>query len=149
MNAHISKPFTYDALLHKLAAILTNTVQPGAILLIEDEYIIRMALAESLRDFGFEVVEAGTIAEALVQLSSNHHRITALLVDVGLPDGRGDDLVVRLRAEGTVLPVVFTTGRGDAKFRDRFQDDPRTRFLIKPFLAEAVVDTLRQLKFVA
>ncbi len=85
----------------------------GTILLVEDEALIAAATAETLREFGFKVEEAATAAAALAFAKDQMANLTAAIVDINLPDGKGDELAKELRALKPSLPIVISTGAGD------------------------------------
>ena len=78
------------------------------ILICEDDALIRLDLAEELRDVGYEVLEAASAREALNLLRSE--RMDVLITDVGLPDRSGQDLANEAREIHHNLPVIFATG---------------------------------------
>jgi len=55
------------------------------VLFVEDEYLVRVTIAEELRDAGYEVVEAGNAAEAMRVLEAPSQRVDVLLTDVQMP----------------------------------------------------------------
>ena len=69
---------------------------PGRILLVEDEVLIQMLAAEDLEKLGFQVEIAASAASAKSKLQSLNGAVDAALVDVGLPDMKGDDLVAEM-----------------------------------------------------
>jgi CheY-like chemotaxis protein len=83
------------------------------VLLVEDEPLIRMVLADELRDAGFEVWEAVSGDEA-ADLASAERPPSLLLTDIHMP-GRLDGLALGrlLRSRHPSLPVVYITGRPD------------------------------------
>ena len=67
------------------------------VLLVEDHAAIREALASTFEREGFEVVgQAGSIAEARGMLEDSEHPIDVALIDLGLPDGYGAELIEEL-----------------------------------------------------
>ena len=82
------------------------------VLVVEDDPAQRAALAEWLAaEGGFAVEEAGTAAEAEARLTEpDAPGCDAVLLDLGLPDGDGCDLCLRLRRRGLAVPVVMLTG---------------------------------------
>lgn len=83
------------------------------ILIVEDEYLIRLTLAEALTEDGFTVLEAATGAQALAAAGAQAG-IALLLTDIQLPGGMdGVALARRLREAAPDLPVIFMTGRPD------------------------------------
>jgi CheY-like chemotaxis protein len=84
------------------------------ILVAEDEFLIRMVLAEMLGDAGFEVIQASSGEEAVGLLRSGEPP-ALILTDVNMPGAlSGIDLVRQARAAAPEVQVIFTTGRGDA-----------------------------------
>ncbi len=80
------------------------------LLLVEDEFLIRLTLAEVLQDAGYEVMEAEDADEALAQLAQGP--VDLLLTDIQLPGpADGNELAKRVRALIPELPVIFMTGR--------------------------------------
>jgi CheY-like chemotaxis protein len=84
----------------------------GTILLVEDEVLIAMVTAEALRDLGFEVEEAATAAAALAFAKGHTEKLSAAIIDLNLPDGKGDALAKELRVLQPNLPIVIATGEG-------------------------------------
>jgi len=101
------------------------------VLVVEDEFLIRLTLVEALSDEGFEVIEAETGDAALLMLQSNP-AICLLLTDIQLPGAlNGRMLALKAREEIPDLPVIFMTGRPDmggdhASARDVFISKPYT-----------------------
>ncbi|MCW5749378.1 MAG: response regulator [Alphaproteobacteria bacterium] len=115
------------------------------ILIVEDEAVVRLALADALADFGYRVESAGTAQAALDLLAAPGHGVDAAILDVGLPDRPGDALAAELRARDAGLPIVIATGDDDAALRDRFAADPRVAFLGKPYAGTALAALLAAL----
>ena len=83
---------------------------PACVLVVEDEILIRVLIADELRTEGFSVVEAATVDEALSYFQAGVH-VDLVLSDVQLPGAlNGVDLIKRLRAEAPGLLTVLTSG---------------------------------------
>lgn len=80
------------------------------ILLIEDHDATRDTLAILLRRRGHTVVEASTIKEGGIAAADGNYDL--LMSDIGLPDGRGDELMVILRKNGFDAPAIALSGYG-------------------------------------
>jgi DNA-binding NarL/FixJ family response regulator len=65
-------------------------------------------------------------------------QIDLAIVDVGLPDRKGDVLVGELRALYPHLPIVIASGYGELDLRDRFGDDDLISYLRKPYMREDI-----------
>ena len=109
------------------------------VLVVEDEYLIRMLLEDMLADLGYAVAGAvGTVAEAS-ELASNAE-FSAAILDVNL-DGQEIFPVADILARRS-LPFVFVTGYGERSLPERYRDRPA---LQKPFQAEQLSATLADL----
>lgn len=113
------------------------------ILIVEDEFLVRMTLVEALTDEGFDVLEAGTADEAMDLLHAEDG-IRLLLTDIQLP-GRlsGLDLAACVRRDRPSLPIIFMTGRPDAMGRARASE--HDVFIAKPYLPSEVCAAARRL----
>jgi len=115
------------------------------ILVVEDEVLVRMTLTDTLEDLGFQVEPVGTAAEAMDRVADLQGRIDAVILDVGLPDRKGDMVAVDLRALYADLPIVIATGYEDGELRERFKDDRLITFFAKPYNSAEVVPVLKSL----
>lgn len=100
-----------------------------------------MVAEESLRIIGFEPVSVRSAGEALAVLDEQPQPVLAV-IDVGLPDMRGDALAVRARALAPAMPIIVASGYDEAELNRQFAGDPTTAVLAKPYshndLARAV-----------
>jgi CheY-like chemotaxis protein len=114
----------------------------GRILIVEDEFLIRLTLAEALRDEGYEVLEAESGEAALAALEQGE--VMVLLTDLQLGGGmNGRMLAETARARSPDLPVIYMSGRPDELSWAGMS--PRDRVLAKPYLPSDVVGTIRAL----
>ena len=102
-----------------------------AFLLVEDDPLLRMSLADVVTDMGHRVVEAATAAEALDFLNQDN-AIEVLLTDVGLPVMDGRELAERARHVRPDLCIIFATGYSASRVPDPAVDS-QSRCLRKPF----------------
>jgi DNA-binding NtrC family response regulator len=80
------------------------------VLVVDDEALIRWSLAERLRAEGHDVVEAGSVAEAIDRAE---HGVDLALLDYSLPDGDGLDILRRLReSDPDTLCMMLTAHKG-------------------------------------
>ncbi|MER6073422.1 response regulator transcription factor [Streptomyces sp. NPDC001817] len=78
------------------------------ILIVEDDHALRDVLRRGLQDEEFDTVCAGDGATALRLATAD---VSAVVLDVGLPDADGRDVCQAMRANGFLAPVVFLTAR--------------------------------------
>ena len=110
------------------------------LLIVEDEFLIRMTLSEVLTDDGYEVVEAGDADEALAALA-REPELAVMLTDIQLPgsmDGRA--LAAKARETRPHLPVIFMSGRPDPG-----SGGPLDLHINKPYLPSTVSAAVRRL----
>jgi two-component system response regulator MprA len=106
------------------------------VLLVEDEPGIVEFIELGLRQEGLDVVSAQTVAEGIRAVRADQPDIAIL--DVGLPDGDGFELLRRIRAESG-LPVIMLTARGDVEDRVRGLDLGADDYVAKPFHFEELL----------
>jgi CheY-like chemotaxis protein len=113
--------------------------QPSRLLLVEDDPLLRMTLAEVLGEAGFAVLEAED-AESALGLLAAHDDLALLLTDINLPGADGFALARAARRLRPGLPVVYASGRlTEPDPRRALPDAP---FLAKPFSVSAALDAL-------
>ena len=112
------------------------------VLMVEDEVLIRMSAAAMLEDAGFEVLEAGSSAEALKVLSQ-HKEIGVLMTDVRLPgEMDGLDLVTRVQRFHPDIRSLVVSGNASAA---QAHDAGAAGFLRKPYMAHTLVRAVTDL----
>ena len=79
------------------------------VLIVDDEMLIRWAVAESLSAAGFGVLQAGTAAEAVEQVLSLVGRIGVAVLDLRLPDSTDFGLMHRIKAMAPGCQVILMT----------------------------------------
>jgi len=101
------------------------------ILVIDDEPTVRAFLCRSLVRRGFSVLEAGGGSEGLSLLAET--RPDLIVLDLGMPDLDGAEVLRRLRADGLAIPVVIASGHVDSATEHRLVPGSYQAFLRKPF----------------
>lgn len=113
------------------------------ILVVEDDALIADGLAVGLRLHGFSPETVETCADADQALEAGE--FDAMVLDLMLPDGSGIDLLRRLRARGTTLPVLMLTARDALDDRVAGLDAGADDYLGKPFELPELSARLRAL----
>lgn len=84
------------------------------VLVVEDEMLIQMCTADHLRDCGYQVFEASTVAEAIAILNAEDS-IDIIFTDINMPGGRdGFDLTRWVAVNRPEVKVILTSGGVDA-----------------------------------
>ena len=110
------------------------------VLVIEDDEAIRGVLRALLQSEDFRVIEAGTAARAEIEARS--HKPDLLLVDLGLPDGDGIDVIRRVRAWSPV-PIVVLSARNMEAQKITALDAGADDYVTKPFSAPELMARVR------
>jgi len=114
----------------------------GRILVVEDDPSMRMLLAVTLRESGYEVVQAGNGAEALAAAEGSGP-IDAVLTDVVMPQMSGPELIAHLRRTRPDLPAVCMSGYAEPVVNPGNIADG-VRFIGKPFTMVQLLAAVRE-----
>jgi CheY-like chemotaxis protein len=118
-----------------------NRPRPPTVLVVEDEYMVRLATAQSLQDWGWRVLEAGT-AEQAIAIGKSETPVDVLFTDIQLNShGCGWDVAEALRAARPNIAVVYASGNST----DRSRSVPRSLFFNKPYRASNIVEACQRL----
>jgi two-component system, OmpR family, KDP operon response regulator KdpE len=118
---------------------MTDTQKP-LILIIDDEPQIRRLLTVTLEANEYQVLPAVTGKEGLVLAAQ--HRPSLIILDIGLPDLSGKEVLTRLR-EWSNVPVVILSVQSDEKGKVAALDAGADDYVTKPFNTEELLARLR------
>ena len=107
------------------------SVPAATILVVDDEPPIRRLLRTSLSSQGFGVVEAADGREAAEQIRRSSPDL--VILDLGLPDMSGLDLIRTIRAGGSSLPILVLSSRSDERGKVEALDLGADDYVTKPF----------------
>jgi two-component system KDP operon response regulator KdpE len=110
------------------------------VLVVEDEGPLRSFLRTALTAHTFRVLEAATLGEATIAVTT--HNPDIVLLDLGLPDGDGRELLRRIR-EWSQLPVIVLSARGRESDKIEALDAGADDYLTKPFGTGELLARLR------
>lgn len=114
---------------------------PSRILIVDDEPAIRRFLRTSLTVQGYLTLEAETGEEALNALARN--RVDLVVLDLGLPDIDGLEVLRRLRESHSSVPVIVLSSRADEPGKVQALDVGADDYVTKPFGMEELLARLR------
>ena len=103
----------------------------SGLLVVEDDPRVADSLARGLREAGFAVAAAGSLAAADTELAKGAPALVVL--DLNLPDGDGRNWLRRVRNAGYRMPVVILTARDTLPDRVGGLEDGADDYLTKPF----------------
>jgi PAS domain S-box-containing protein len=139
----IVKPFTFEALAHKVRDMIDS--EDGSLLIVGAEPTVRSLTCEALARAGMRTEVAGTGAEALGKVRAAQGRYAALVIDEELPDRSGEALYRELRAGHHDLPIVIASPGRSVELGQRHRQDPCLAVIAKPYTASVLQETLRAL----
>jgi DNA-binding response OmpR family regulator len=127
----------------KFRAGQRNSITAMRVLLVEDNDELRKLLIRGLESAGFAVDSLTTLSESDAALSTT--RYSALILDLGLPDGDGLTLLRGIRQRKDPLPILILTARDGVRDRVSGLKDGADDYLVKPFALEELVARLQAL----
>lgn len=117
-----------------------TTTHDVTVLLIEDEAEIRRFLRTTLPPYGYRLYEATTGAEGLAQASSRNPDI--ILLDLGLPDMDGTEVIRQVRAWAS-MPIIVLSVRDQEPVKVAAFDLGADDYVTKPFGVEELLARMR------
>jgi two-component system, OmpR family, response regulator RegX3 len=118
-----------------------GTSDPATVLLVEDDPKIASLLTKGLRRQGFLVEWVSTGEESLARLDMGG--VDVLLLDLGLPDIDGLEVLREMRQRGMGVPVIVVTGRSDPRDRVIALSLGIRAYVTKPFAWADLLATVR------
>ena len=126
-------PFTHPAL----------EPDDGCVLLVDDDRLNRVLGAKLLIQTGLDVLTASTGRQALAVLGEHLGEVSAVVLDMTLPDIDGREVFARIRRMAPDLPVIIASGDPEARLRRVFGAEAPDGFLQKPFSHEFLAGKIR------
>jgi PAS domain S-box-containing protein len=124
--------------------VRTSIAGTETVLLVEDEAAVRTVARESLRIYGYRVLEAPDGEVALRVAADAGAGIDLLLTDVIMPGLSGPALADRLRAERPGIRVLYMSGYTDDALGPHGVLEPGLNYLQKPFTPDVLAQKVRQ-----
>ncbi len=112
------------------------------VLFVDDEAMLRKAVALTLGELGYEVLTAPDGQAGLAMLEAEHGRIDVVLLDVNMPGLSGERVLERVVSQWPEKPVIVTSGYADAS-SVRLLEAGAAAFLPKPFDERSLGATIR------
>lgn len=112
------------------------------VLVVDDEHAVLHTAEKVLRDSGYQVLLATDGVHALTLFAVHSHRIAAVVTDVMMPNMNGVALTRALRQLRPALPIIASTGLGDAAERAELRALGVVAILDKPFGADTLLTAI-------
>ncbi|MDB5431853.1 MAG: hypothetical protein JWP35_2969 [Caulobacter sp.] len=119
---------------------MSDAADPATLLIVEDDPNLRLTLAATLKAAGYRVVEAATAAEGKRWFA--HYAPDLVVLDLGLPDQDGLEVIEAIRAKGAT-PIVVLSARAAETMKVRALDLGADDYIGKPFGVDELLARLR------
>ncbi len=114
-------------------------------LIVDDSSAVRMLLSKTLRELGYEVLQAANGCEALRVLAARKTAVRLVLADWNMPEMNGLEMLKRLRQnpENSSVVVVMVTSECEAAQMAEALTAGANEYVMKPFTREILKEKLR------
>lgn len=113
-------------------------------LIVDDSKAVRMILARNLKEFGYEVCEAGNGLEALEVVATEKRSLTLVLADWNMPEMNGLELLRNLRRDPELasLTIIMVTTETEMEQMTEALEAGANEYIMKPFNKEILLQKL-------
>ena len=112
------------------------------VLLVEDDRILRRTLQDALQAHGHRVTGSASVADARALLTHHPGGFDVMVLDLGLPDARGESLLAWVRQDRP-LPVLIVSAQHDDAAKVALLDAGADDYLVKPFSVQELMARIR------
>jgi len=116
----------------------------GTVLVVDDEQLVRDVAARILEYSGFDVITAAEAQQGVELFRQLADEITAVLLDMTMPEMSGEEAFRELRRIRPDVPVILTSGYNEQDAVGQFTEQGLAGFVHKPFDVETLVRTMRE-----
>jgi PAS domain S-box-containing protein len=117
----------------------------GLVLVVDDEDAIRDLATAMFARAGLSTITASDGAEAVKILGKRHADISLVLLDMTMPRMSGEEAFRKIRMLAPNLPVLLSSGHGEAQSFDLLSGEPRLGFVQKPYTFQTLMDHVHRL----
>lgn len=114
------------------------------IMIVDDSRTIRQQVTFTLTKGGYEVVEAEDGAQGIEKLAENPD-VAMIITDVNMPNMDGIEMLEKMKASGTTIPIIMLTTEGAADLIERAKAAGAKGWLVKPFKPDQLVAAVGKL----
>ena len=121
-----------------------NKIMSKTIMTVDDSASVRMMVAFTLKESGYNVIEAVNGIDALEKLESSD--ISLIIADINMPEMDGISMVKKIRGhkEHRFIPVIMLTTESHESIRERGREAGATGWIVKPFKPEQLLGVTRK-----
>jgi PAS domain S-box-containing protein len=136
-------PVAGEQVVTAVSAPPSATHSPGVVLVIDDEQPVREAVTDILAMEGIEVMTAATAQTGITLYQQHQSQITLVLLDLSLPDLRGEAVFARLQQINPHVRVILSSGYSESEAIQGFGNG-LVAFLQKPYSLDTLVEVISQ-----
>ena len=120
---------------------MTSKSSSELVAIVDDDRSVQSALKDLMESAGLSARCFGS-AEEFLELDARN-QAACLVSDIRMPGMSGLELQAMLNAQGSRIPIIFITARGDAKMKMQAMKAGAIEFLSKPFDDEVLLESVR------
>ena len=120
---------------------MTSKSSSQLVAIVDDDRSVQSALKDLMESAGLSARTFGSAEEFLEW--SERNQTGFLVADIRMPGMSGLELQAKLKAEGSLIPIIFITAHGDSKMRVQALKAGAVEVLIKPFDDEILLEKIR------
>src|SRR5215470_17071800 len=121
---------------------MNSNTNSQLVAIVDDDRSVQRAIRDLMESAGLSARCFGS-AEEFLQWD-HRNQAASLVTDIRMPGMSGLDLQARLNAEGSRIPIIFITARGDEKIKMQAMNAGAIGFLSKPFDDEVLLEKVRE-----
>jgi CheY-like chemotaxis protein len=114
------------------------------ILVVEDEAAVRYMMSRTLENAGYQVLQAGSAADALSALAQTPGKLSLMVTDIVMPGQNGRELAELVQEQRPGVPVLFTSGYTDGEIQRRGLLRSGAAFIQKPLAPSALLRAVQR-----
>jgi len=137
---------SYDTVKPIKTELLKNAKHNKKIMLVEDDQEVTEVITTYLRKNKYSVVACSTGEKALDIFKKSKANFLIYIIDIGLPDIEGPDIVKEFLFKKETINILFTSGYNEAKLKNHFDVIGKYPILIKPFRLSDLLDKVRSIE---
>ncbi len=126
------------------AEAVTDPSGKETILVVEDDRSVRELALETLKQFGYDVIESTNGKDALQMCRHREEQVDLVLTDVVMPNMNGPEFIRQLRALGKDVRVLYMSGYTENSITNRGILDQGSEYISKPFRPRELITIVRQ-----
>ena len=120
---------------------MTSNSSSKLVAIVDDDQSVQNALKDLMESVGISARCFGSAQEFLA--SDERNQTACLIADVRMPGMSGLEMQAKLKAEGSLIPIIFITAHADAKIKMQAIKAGAVEFLSKPFDEEVLLEKIR------